>query len=354
MIFSRSRLKLAVRLMPRLVVAALCTILACPPMAFAEHDQRSYSSFEIAVGSRVGFFPSPGYTVTILGNGRVNYVGYDKVHWKGKQHGQVSQDAIEKLVATVRASNFFDLPGSYANGPCLSVDGSEGSLRIRLDGREKSVGTCNAPPIVEELMEQTVSAAKVWRWVIFDPGELRQDIAHGWSVPQHMPQIMEDAIDWDAAEIISILCANGADVNANHGAYLMRAITRDRVEAARALLDAGVNWKVEDPDTGETPAAAAAYHSTELTKLFLDRGADPNALSGADNTMLTNAVYLANLETVKLLINAKVDVNVRNKKGETALAIAENRKKEYSNAAPETAQSFQPVIDCLVAHGAIR
>jgi len=333
---------------------ALCTALSCPLTAFAAHDHKSDSAFEIEVGSRTGFFPSPGYKLSILGSGRVNYVGYDRVHWKGKRHAQISQDAVEQLVARIRASDFFDLPGSYANGPCLAIDGSEGSLRIRLDGREKSVGTCGAPPIVDQLMTEAESAAKVWRWVVFDPDELRLQITHGWSVPQHMPTVMEDAIDWDAADIISVLASNGADVNARNGTFLLRAVRRDRVAAARALLDVGADWKMEDPDSEENPATAAGFQSPEIVKLFLDKGVDPNAVSGADHTMLMNAVYVANLDTVQLLVTAKADPNVRNKGGETALTIAENRKKEYSNDAPETAHSFQPVIEFLLGHGAVR
>jgi hypothetical protein len=128
--------------------------------------------------SRTSFFLSPSYTASILGSGRVNYRRYDRVHWKGKRHARISHDAVEQLVEHVRASNFFDLPGSYDNEPCLSNDGSEGSLHIRLDGREKSVGTCGAPPIVDQLMTEVESAAQVWRWVVIDPDELHLKIAH--------------------------------------------------------------------------------------------------------------------------------------------------------------------------------
>jgi hypothetical protein len=342
------------RFVSRFLLIVFCAALSSPLAAFAAQDQKTFSSFEIEVGSRTGFFRSPAFKVSILGNGRVDYVGYDQVHWHGKRHAHISQDAVEQLVARIRASDFFDLPDSYANGPCLSVDGSEGSLRILLDGHEKSVGTCDAPRILDQLMAEAESAAQVWRWVVFDPGELRSQIAHDWSVPQHMPKVMEDAIDWDAAEIISIRAANGAGVNAGNGVFLMRAVRSDRMEVIRALLDSGADWKIEDPDTGESPTTAAAFQSPEMVKLFLDKGADPNAVSEDDHTMLVNAAYLANFETVQLLVNAKVDVNIRNKHGDTALTVAENRKQEYSNGAPETARSFQPIIDYLVAHAAVR
>ncbi|MGH9645118.1 MAG: ankyrin repeat domain-containing protein [Terriglobales bacterium] len=286
----------------------------------------------------------------------MSYVGYDRVHWKGKRHARISVDAVQQLVEHVRAGGFFDLPGSYDNGPCLSIDSSEGSLRVRLDGREKSVGTCGAPPIVDQLMAEVDSAAHVWRWVVIDPDELRRKIARGWHVSEDMPKIMEDAIDWNAVEIIRILVRDGADangLNSDKEHFLMGAVRTDHVEAARALLEVGADWKSEGV-YDENPATEAGFRSPEMVKLFIEKGADLNAVSGAGHTMLMNAVYLANLSNIKLLVDAGADVNVHNKRGESALSIAEGRKKEYWNAARETALTFQPIIDYLVVHGAVR
>jgi hypothetical protein len=347
----------ATRSWPYVLVLALCAVFSFPLNTFATDDHRNLSSFEIEVQSRTGFFPSPAYSVSILGSGRVSYRGYNSVHCKGKRHGRVSQDAVAQLVKHVRGSNFFDLPGSYDNQPCLAVDGSEGTLRIRLDGREKFVGTCGAPPVVDELMTEVESAARVWRWVIFDPDELPHKIAHGWRVSEAMPKIMEDAINWDAAELIHALATYGADangLNSDNEHFLMGAVRGGRVEAARALLEAGADWKIEEAYGEENPAINAGFRSPEMVKLFLGKGADPNSISSSGRTMLMNAVYLSNLPNVKLLVEAGADVNIRNKQGETALSIAEDRKQEYSVGAPETAHSFQPVIDYLVAHGAVR
>jgi hypothetical protein len=236
----------------------LCAVFSFPPTTLAAENRKTFSSFEIKVASRNGFFPSPVYTVSIVGSGRVNYRGYDRVHWKGKRHARISRHVVEQLVEHVRASNFFDLPSSYDNGPCLSIDGSGGSLRIRLDGREKSVGTCGAPSIVDQLMTEVESAAWVWRWVYLDPDELRLKIHRGWSVSEHMPKIMEGAIDWDAAEIIRILVHNGADMN-----FLMDAARDGRAEATRALLDLGADWKVEGSN-GENPATDASFRGPDI------------------------------------------------------------------------------------------
>lgn len=75
----------------------------------AADGRKSFSTFEIEMGSRVGFFPSPGHTLSIHGDGTVNYNSYDHVRWKGKRHDHIFADAVEQLVAHVRVSKFFRL-----------------------------------------------------------------------------------------------------------------------------------------------------------------------------------------------------------------------------------------------------
>jgi hypothetical protein len=69
--------------------------------------------------------------------------------------------------------------------------------------------------------------------------------------------------------------------------------------------------------------------------------------------MLMSAASMARLASVKLLVDSGADLNVRNKRGETALSIARQQQIQYRNTAPETAQGFQPIIDYLLAHGSV-
>ena len=334
----------------------LCAAVTASFAPALAEDSKDLSPFEIEVASRTGFFNSPGYTIRIAGNGRLTYRGYANVHAMGKRHGRISRAAVEQLVADVRASGFFDLPGSYDNQPCLAIDNSEGNLRVRLGGREKSVGTCGAPPAVDKLMDEVDSLANVWRWVVYDPKELRNDIARGWKASDHVPNVMEDAITWDADELIRILASNGADVNGlddSDDHFLMRAVALEKVKATRALLDLGADWRIESKEPGDSIAIEAAWRDPAIVKLFLEKGADPNALSNAGHTMLMSAASMARLASVKLLVDSGADLNVRNKRGETALSIARQQQIQYRNTAPETAQGFQPIIDYLLAHGSV-
>src|SRR5438093_463876 len=79
----------------QLFVFVLCAVFSFPLNTFAAGDHKAFSSFEIEVTSRTGFFPSAAYTVSIIGSGRVTYHGYKEVHWKGKRHVRISRDAPE-------------------------------------------------------------------------------------------------------------------------------------------------------------------------------------------------------------------------------------------------------------------
>jgi uncharacterized protein DUF6438/ankyrin repeat protein len=333
-------------------VCATGTLLFAPIVAA---DRKGIGSFEITVDSRTGFFNSPGYNLKISDSGRITYRGYANVHAMGKRHGKISHAAVEQLVIDIRRSGFLDLPSAYDNAPCLTLDNSEGGVRVRLDGREKSTGTCGAPWAVSQLMEEVDSLAQVWRWVVYDARELRSDIAHGWKVSDHMPVLMQDAITWDADEIIRVLASNGADVNGFDDSsehFLMRAVSLGRVKATRALLDLGADWRAESSELENSIAVEAAWREPAIVELFLEKGANPNFVTGAGHTMLMSAASMANLEDVKLLVESGADVNVRNTRGENALSVARQRQRDY-RATPANAQSFQPVIDYLLAHSSV-
>src|ERR1700730_8058530 len=71
---------------------------------YADDDRKNLSSFEIEVQSPTGFSPNPDFKVTIFGSGRVEYVGNQNVHWRGKRHDRIQQDAFLILVSHVRQS----------------------------------------------------------------------------------------------------------------------------------------------------------------------------------------------------------------------------------------------------------
>jgi len=333
-------------LLPIALVAVISVMALAANPSLAD-DHGNLRSFEIEASSPTGFFLSPAYMVTIRGDGTVLYRGYDNVHVKGNRQGKVTIQEVAALADHVRASGFLDLTGVFPGEPCSSIDVPVGGLRVRLDGREKAVTTCKSPMFVYQLLNETFQLARAWRWVVYDPKKLRHDIAHGWRVADHMPQIMDSAIDWDADEIIDILARHGAALNGDND-FLIRAISDGHVNAVRTLLQSGADWKCESRDADDCPPIfAAAVSTAAMLKLFLDVGTDPNLVSSDGETMLIRAAYLGNADTVKLLVDSGAKVNMRDPQGETALDRALRGEREYAKVSPEIARRIQSVIEYL-------
>ncbi len=313
------------------------------------------SGFLLEVHREGGFFPNPTYTLTIFADGRVNYLGIANVHRKGKRSSRISREDIQKLSDQITTSDFLDLPGSYDNASCQEHDQPTSSLEVQLAGRKKSVGTCGAPDAVGEIIAAAERTTHVARWTFFDPRELQFDISHGWRVAEHMPKLMEEAIAWHDSEIIEVLVKNGADVNglnADHEHFLMGAVRSGDVQAARTLMEVGADWRIEEDYGEESPAVNAGYRTPDMVKLFLDKGANINALSSGGSTMLMNAASQTNAETVKFLLAHGADVNIRNSRGETALSRAQEYNRKYWRGSSTSARASQEIIDYLIAHGA--
>jgi ankyrin repeat protein len=147
----------------------------------------------------------------------------------------------------------------------------------------------------------------------------------------------------------------GVDVRDDHGATpLMHAAAIGSVEAVRLLLDAGADvnaknafdataliWAGGAPEKsrlliqrgadaharskqGKTPLMAIAGRpgNSDLIRLVLDKGVDPNERDGRGNTALLFAVETGDTEMSRLLVDRRGDVNAANMQGYTPLIRA--------------------------------
>lgn len=165
---------------------------------------------------------------------------------------------------------------------------------------------------------------------------------------------------------LKILLDAGADVNVQDDSYSKTALLatlkvyrsysygervnardyaetlRDRVEVIKLLLAAGADPNQRDKE-GDSPLTASfnphlfvdyATENEAILKALLAGGADPNAGDGKDRTLLslvssqrlendyTTKAEEARLRSLKILIAAGADVNVRNAEKQTPLALA--------------------------------
>jgi ankyrin repeat protein len=143
-----------------------------------------------------------------------------------------------------------------------------------------------------------------------------------------------------ASEIVRLMIDHGADVMARDKdgtSGLEAAASVNDSESVRLLLSKGADANAKDA-ANLTPLLQAAWNgdrNAEVVKLLLEHGADVNAVSAevldtAKNgplalgflTPLLAAVPQGSYETVELLVNAGANVNARDARGMTPLALA--------------------------------
>jgi len=150
-------------------------------------------------------------------------------------------------------------------------------------------------------------------------------LAGCFAISRHTPSLIVAAREGDAPAIRAIV-KRGCDPNAAYGALnwtpLMHAISRNQIEAVKALLDSGADVnKTGDYETEPrtkqlrvTPLMmAAGYGYTPIVELLLQRGADPAPADSDGNRALdyalTGTLYRRTLfecqdSTVKALLAA--------------------------------------------------
>lgn len=176
--------------------------------------------------------------------------------------------------------------------------------------------------------------------------------------------LMRAAWEGDAA-ITGILLAGGAKVNAratdSQETALMNAVTRGHVEVVQMLLEAGADVTPKNSTGFNAFTSAVAAGNEEVAALLLKSGAKIGegahsltplqfaasagnvsmirflAGQGADvnqgakqgqQTALLSAIYAAQVDAVKTLIELKANVNTKTKDGDTPLKAAQKGDQE--------------------------
>lgn len=136
-------------------------------------------------------------------------------------------------------------------------------------------------------------------------------------------KLMRAAADGNLTSVMNLV-KQGSNVNARDQAgrtALMYAIVSRDLDVVSFLLHSGANPNVRDLE-GRTPLIVAAGGSgPKVVSLLLASGADVNARSNSGRTALMEAAGARPLEVMPLLM-AKADVNAQDANGMTALMEA--------------------------------
>ncbi|GGD91395.1 ankyrin repeat domain-containing protein [Maribacter cobaltidurans] len=104
----------------------------------------------------------------------------------------------------------------------------------------------------------------------------------------------------------------------------------NQTKIAKSLVELGAdpNLSATNPSKVNALHAAMAKENYELCKLFIENGADVNAVQMQNVTPLHSAVHRGNLDLVKLLIENNASITMKMDNGDTALIIAEREGHE--------------------------
>jgi hypothetical protein len=98
------------------------------------------------------------------------------------------------------------------------------------------------------------------------------------------------------------------------------AVVTDNLEAVRQHIAAGSDLNVRDPFGGSSPLiSAAVFGKTEAARILIDAGVDINFQNNDGSTALHSAAFFCRPEIVKLLLEKKADKALKNKFGATAI-----------------------------------
>lgn len=129
----------------------------------------------------------------------------------------------------------------------------------------------------------------------------------------------------DVATIREILSKRIDDIDAkdkNGRTALLVATNGNKVNAAKALIEAGANVNAKDNIKDSPYLYAGARGHLEILKMTLSHGADLKSTNRYGGTALIPASERGHVETVRALIEAGVDIDHVNNLGWTALLEA--------------------------------
>lgn len=307
--------------------------------------------------SRSGCLGScPSYTVTLQGNGRVDYWGGQYVSIAGPQNIRVPPTTVSALLAKFRTDNFLGLNGSYRVG---ATDLPTYVLTLRLGARSKVVEDYGGemigmPGVVTDLENAVDKASDSARWVTSSPSTIKAMKRAGiCPVSQQGGKILEAAVRvGDLATAKALLdfgapvpskgylslaeLAVGADPSRLRLPMLKLALSYPAVKSDRSGVQRALGKAVEDGDV-------------DFARELIKAGADPAHLLDEDNEPVTYLMLAAASGSWAMLDDALAkphDINASDSKGRTALTwvIWE---------APPMEDIF-PIIDRLLHLGAKR
>lgn len=144
------------------------------------------------------------------------------------------------------------------------------------------------------------------------------------------------AITYADAKAVEMMLEAGADPNEDPSTWSY-VIATDDIDKIRSLVEHGMDINAGE-DVDYRMISLAAYVSNGVLSYLLEQGADISVGSGGEDALL-NAVTTGRVQNAKTLIDAGIDLTVKDEDGKTAYDIAVENEDEEMIALLESAQA---------------
>lgn len=251
-------------------------------------------------------------------------VGADgSVVWKQgelSQREQITPAAANALLEHFRTPGIWELCGHYSQAGL--TDGGSSSFKVRIGGREKSVGEYGdaAPAIFGEVELAVDASANTHQWRHGDPTtESIAEISFEYLPKPGKTKLMDAAHGGDKKGFQAALATGDklTDVDESGWTPLMYAASSYGDSLLSEIVKAGVDVNARSKK-GETALMASAVAGMADESL-LKAGAEVNAVNDDGMTALMLLVQRGDPEEVETLLKAGADARMKDSKGRTAL-----------------------------------
>lgn len=329
------------------------------------------TDFSIRLGRSGCYGSCPGYTITIHGDGTVNYKGDWYVSIEGERTAHVRPEATQQLLERFRKANFFALKSEYRAGV---TDNPTYCLEVVIGSKHKTItdyvgGWVGMPAVVSELEDAVDQTADSARWVTASSETLAaMRDANIAPSSKEGNTILHRAVLYGKTDAVRELLAAGVPTtpaNKAKGVVEMWSQSGSLLEDAAYLRDDSSSRKEIIAALLENPAVrsdkqeiqkvlgkAVADGQPEIARMLIAAGADPQALfrstnaddERADQTYLMRAVESGVWSMIDDALSRPHNINAVDHDGRSALAMV-------IWTSPPVEDIF-PIVDKLLADGA--
>lgn len=281
------------------------------------------------------------YSVTVSGDGKVDFNGGPGMLTPGHHRSRISAEAVRNLLHSFQQARYFELSTAY-HYPITDAQGAK--TWIEVNGRSKSVddyapGLAGTPAALRELEQSFDNIAQTNKWVKGNVDTLPSLIEERWNFQSQSEdnlQLYRNAMVSGLPELIDCILRQPNPGPKLLYAALEGATSAGDISLVRQLIRRGANpfSPPRVPYGRPLLMTAVASGNPDMVKETLRYTQNVNATDFSGQTALTylfdfNFRENSQLEIAKLLIAAGADVNHMDRNGETPIFHTCGRSPEF-------------------------